>query len=42
MKCFQCRQVIGWKEKRIPDTRGRIYCSQECLDKRRNKNESSR
>jgi len=40
MKCFQCRQVIGWEEKRIPDTRGRIYCSQEC--KRRNKNESSR
>tara|TARA_R110002020_G_scaffold120162_4_gene273912 strand:- start:7776 stop:7898 length:123 start_codon:yes stop_codon:yes gene_type:complete len=36
-KCFECRQIIGWSEKRIPDTRGRIYCSKKCLDKRREK-----
>jgi len=42
MNCFGCRHPILWGEKRIPDLRGRIYCSQECLKKRRDKNESSR
>jgi len=42
MKCFECRHSILWGEERVPDNNGRIYCSQECLSKRRNENESSR
>ena len=42
MKCFECRQTIMLGEERVPDNNGRTYCSQECLEKRRDKNESSR
>lgn len=33
-KCFFCGNEIGWKPREFTEL-GRIYCSQECLEKRR-------